>query len=133
MSLAGCIPELVAQGKLSEDQARRAQELFDGHSAELRKSMSPAAADAVASKRTLEALDFEAIHKRQNALLQVKATDFAEDWLTRGRRAFRRRRSQRPAWRRRPHSRRGSGRADQPESGEDAAAPDRGAPRGDRG
>jgi hypothetical protein len=49
-----------------------------------RRSMSPAAAEAAATKRTLDALDFEALEKRRRSLLQVKAQDFAEDWLTRG-------------------------------------------------
>jgi hypothetical protein len=78
------IPELLEQGKLTADQAERARELFDGHRAELERAMSPAAAEAVASQRTLDAVDFEAIEKRRRSLLQVKAADFAEDWLTRG-------------------------------------------------
>jgi hypothetical protein len=84
VSVGRCIPELLAQGKLTNDQADRARELFDGHSAELSKSMSPFAAEAVASKRTLDALDFEALERRRRTLLQVKAADFADAWLTRG-------------------------------------------------
>jgi hypothetical protein len=79
----------AGQAALRPDQAKRAQELYDGHAAELApigraRAMSPAAAEAVATKRTLDALDFEALEKRRRTLLQVKAQDFAEDWLTRG-------------------------------------------------
>lgn len=84
MSVGRCIPELLAKGKLSKDQANRARELFDGHSAELGQAMSPAAAETAASTRTLDALDFEALERRRRGLLQVRAADFAEDWLTRG-------------------------------------------------
>lgn len=84
MTVARCIPDLLEQGKLTADQADRARELFDGHRAELERAMSPAAAEAVASQRTLDAVDFEAIEKRRRSLLQVKASDFAEEWLTRG-------------------------------------------------
>jgi hypothetical protein len=84
MTVGRCIPGLLDQGKLNKDQADRARELFDGHAAELGRSMSPAAAEALASERVLSALDFEALEKRRRGLLQVKAADFAEDWLTRG-------------------------------------------------
>lgn len=84
MSVGRCIPELLAKGKLTKEQADRARELYDGHSAELARSMSPAAAEAAASKRALDAIDFEALEKRRRGLLQAKAQDFAEDWLTRG-------------------------------------------------
>lgn len=84
MSLGACIPDLVAQGRLTPKQAKKARDLFDGHAAELGRSMSPAAAEAVATKRTLEALEFEAIERSRRTLLQVKAQDFTEDWLTRG-------------------------------------------------
>jgi hypothetical protein len=84
MSIARCIPELLAQGRLTKAQADRAQELYDGHAAELGKSMSPFAAEAAASRRTLDALDFEELERRRRTLLQVKAQDFAADWLTRG-------------------------------------------------
>ena len=50
MSVGRCIPELLAEGKLDKDQADRARELYDGHAAELGQSMSPFAAEAVASK-----------------------------------------------------------------------------------
>jgi hypothetical protein len=84
MSVGRCIPELLEQGKLTKDQADRAQELFEGHSADLTRSMSPPAAEALASQRTLEAIDFEAVEAARRKLLQAKAQDFAEDWLTRG-------------------------------------------------
>jgi hypothetical protein len=84
MTIARCIPGLLEAGELSEDQAKRAQELYDGHAAELARDMSPAAAEAAATRRTLDALDFEAIEKRRRTLLQVKAQDFADEWLTRG-------------------------------------------------
>jgi hypothetical protein len=63
VSLGRCIPDLVAQGKLTPDQAERARALYEGHAAELGRSMSPAAAEAAATRRTLEALDFEEIRR----------------------------------------------------------------------
>ena len=84
MSVGRCIPELVAEGKLTKEQADRARELYDGHRADLERSMSPAAAEAAATRRTLDALDFEAEEAARRKLLQVKAQDFAADWLTRG-------------------------------------------------
>lgn len=84
MTLARCIPKLLAAGKLDKDQAKRAAELYDGHAAELGRSMAPAAAEALATKRALDGFDFEALEKRRKGLLQAKAADFAEDWLTRG-------------------------------------------------
>jgi hypothetical protein len=84
VSLGRCLPALVDQGKLSPDQAKHARELYDGHVEELTKSMSLASAEAVASKRTVDALDFEAAERKRRTLLQVKAQDFAEQWLTRG-------------------------------------------------
>lgn len=84
MSLGACIPGLEADGKLTPAQAARARTLFDDHAAELAKSMAPDAAAAMASKRAIDALDHEAILKRRRTLRQIAATDFAEDWLTRG-------------------------------------------------
>jgi hypothetical protein len=84
MSVGRCIPELLAQGRLTPAQAEKARELFEGHAAELSRSMSPFAAEAAASRRTLDALDFEQLERRRRTMLQVKAQDFAEDWLTRG-------------------------------------------------
>lgn len=84
MSLRRCILQLGHDGQLTPEQAQRAGDLYDAHAAELSRSMSGAAADAVASRRTLDALEYDALRRRQNALAQARAQDFAEDWLTRG-------------------------------------------------
>jgi hypothetical protein len=84
VSLGRCIPELLAAGKVSPERAVHARRRFDDQRSELEKSMAPDAAEAAASERTLNILDYEALHKRQAWLRQVKALDFAEDWLTRG-------------------------------------------------
>jgi hypothetical protein len=63
VSVGRCIPELLAQGKLTKTRPTGRSELFDGHSAELGEEHVAGAAEAVASKRTLDALDFEALER----------------------------------------------------------------------
>jgi hypothetical protein len=84
VSLGHCISGLVADGKLTDEQARRASETYQEHLADLRKTMGDDAAEAVASRKTVDALDFEAARRRQNTLRQVAAQSKMEDWLRRG-------------------------------------------------
>lgn len=84
MSLALCIPDLVAKGTITEDQGRKAQRLFGELQAELRRTLGPGAADAVASKRTAAALEFEAIERRRRELLRLDRERFIEQWLRGG-------------------------------------------------
>lgn len=84
MSLAVCIPDLLAKGTITPDQAQKAQRLFDEMSAQLRRSMSPDAAAATASVRAVEALEFEEIERRRRQLRQVATQQGIEDWLRGG-------------------------------------------------
>jgi hypothetical protein len=84
VSLGHCISGLVADGKLTDEQARRASETYQEHLTDLRKTMGDDAAEAIASRKTVDALDFEAARRRQNTLRQVAAQSKMEDWLRRG-------------------------------------------------
>jgi hypothetical protein len=84
VSLTVCIPDLLAKGIITPEQAKRAEEMFAENARDLRRSMSPDAADSVASSRTVEALEFEAARRRQNTLRQVNAQRSAEQWLRGG-------------------------------------------------
>ncbi|ODP39249.1 hypothetical protein [Sphingomonas turrisvirgatae] len=73
MSLAECIPEMVASGEID---AARAGEMLDLYSEMLefyRRSMGEGPAAARASEKTLEQLEFDAAHRKYQTLLQVKA------------------------------------------------------------
>jgi len=84
VSLTVCIPDLLAKGIITPEQARKAEAMFGEMRDELRRSMAPDAADSLASTRTVEAIDFEAQRKRQNTLRQIAAQRNAEQWLTHG-------------------------------------------------
>lgn len=73
MSLDRCIPDLVAQGKLTKGQGDRAAELYGRLQRHYRRSMGPPAADAVASRETVDALAREAAQSKRQKLLQVAA------------------------------------------------------------
>lgn len=84
MSLSRCIPDLVAAGALTEEQAARAEGMYQENIGDLRRSMSEDAADAIASRRTVEAIEFEVERKRLNTIRQVNAQRGAEAWLRGG-------------------------------------------------
>lgn len=84
MSLARCIPDMLLKRKISPELAERAETAFAGHAAELGRAMAPDAAEALASTRALDGLDFEARRKKLNGFRQINAQRFAENWLTRG-------------------------------------------------
>jgi hypothetical protein len=84
MSLSRCIPGLVERGAITPEQAARAAGEFEALSAELRRSMAPDAAEALASTRVVEAVEFEARRKRANALRQIDAQRRTEQWLRGG-------------------------------------------------
>ena len=64
MSLRPCLPGLVADGKLSQDQADRAAALFDELLPDMRRQFGDQAAEAMASDATLKALAADAARKR---------------------------------------------------------------------
>lgn len=59
-----CLPGLVAEGKLTQDQADRAGSLFDELAQDLRRQFGDQAADAMATDITLRAMQAEASRKR---------------------------------------------------------------------
>ena len=64
MSLRPCLPGLVADGKMSQEQADRAAALFDELLPDMRRQFGDQAAEAMASDATLKALSAEAARKR---------------------------------------------------------------------
>lgn len=73
MSLDRCIPELLAEGKLTKAQADEALAVYGRHQRAQRKAMGHAAADALASDYAARELEFSAAENRRRALLQVDA------------------------------------------------------------
>lgn len=73
MSLGACIPDLVAQGKLSPEKAQEAGALFDELHQVFRRQFGDQAASAMASDATIAQMRAAAALKRRQALLQVQA------------------------------------------------------------
>lgn len=73
MSLAACIPGLVESGQLSQEQGDRALEIYGRLRRQHGKNMGSAAAEAMASSETVEALARAAAQKKRQTLLQVAA------------------------------------------------------------
>lgn len=73
MSAGVCIPDLIAQGKIPKGKAaeaeKRYQQLLDVYD----RRMGGAAAEALATRNVLKALEKEALLKKRRMLLQVKA------------------------------------------------------------
>ncbi|NIJ34342.1 hypothetical protein [Sphingomonas oligoaromativorans] len=77
MSLERCIPGLVAQGKLTQEQADDAMAVYGPLRERFRASMGDAAAEALASERTVAALEHKAVQSKRQKLLQVKVQQTA--------------------------------------------------------
>lgn len=73
MSLRPCLPGLVAEGKLSQEQADRAGSLFDELHQDFRRQFGDQAADAMATDATLKALSAEATRKKFLAAQGIRA------------------------------------------------------------
>jgi hypothetical protein len=73
MSLAACIPELLASGKIKKADADRANRTYKRHFEGLRGAMGDEAAAAEATTRALDELDYAAKLKRRQAGLQIRA------------------------------------------------------------
>jgi hypothetical protein len=83
MTIARCIPDLLRDGRLTPDQAKRAQELFDGHSAELAEHVAGGGrggGDAADARRD----GFRGAARSAGAAAAGQGQDFADAWLTRG-------------------------------------------------
>lgn len=79
MSLALCIPDLLANGDIDARQAGEMLSLFGSLKSEYRKTMGDEAADALASTRALEQLTTTKMQRKRQALLQVQGQRTA--WL----------------------------------------------------
>ena len=79
MSLALCIPDLLANGEIDARQADEMLSLFGALKSEYRKTMGDEAADAIASSRALEQLTTTKLQRKRQALLQVQGQRTA--WL----------------------------------------------------
>lgn len=79
MSLAVCIPDLLANGEIDARQADEMLALFGALRSEYRKTMGDEAADAVASTRALDQLETAKRERKRQALLTVQGQRTA--WL----------------------------------------------------
>lgn len=73
MSMKPCLPGLVSEGKLTQEQADRAGALFDELQQDLRRQFGDQAADAMATDATLKALAAEAARKKFLAAQTIRA------------------------------------------------------------
>lgn len=73
MSMKPCLPGLVAEGKLSQEQADRAGALFDELHQDFRRQFGDQAADAMATDATLKAMAAEATRKKFLAAQTIRA------------------------------------------------------------
>lgn len=77
MSLGACIPDLIASGKLTAEEGERMKRLFDQYERHYRRTMSPEAAAAEASTRTLGELVAQAALNKRQTLLSIQARERA--------------------------------------------------------
>lgn len=73
MSMKPCLPGLVAEGKLSQEQADRAGALFDDLQQDFRRQFGDQAADAMATDAALKAMAAEATRKKFLAAQTIRA------------------------------------------------------------
>ena len=73
MSLSVCIPDLIEQGKLKGEKADRAKSIYDGLLVQYEGKFGRAAAEAMATKKTIEALETDLAHKKLVVGLTAKA------------------------------------------------------------
>ncbi|KEZ00158.1 hypothetical protein AI27_11150 [Sphingomonas sp. BHC-A] len=75
MSLSVCIPDLIEQGKIPKSKAREAQRMYEELLARYDHQMGDDAAKAMATQKTVEAMERAFLQKKRQALLQVAAQD----------------------------------------------------------
>lgn len=73
MSLINCLPGLVAEGKLSQEQADRAAEIYGRRERFHRRVMDPAAAASAAGEDTVRAMEVQAQRRKRLELKQLAA------------------------------------------------------------
>ena len=76
MSLKNCIVEGVNEGRITQQQAQGATDLFESLEAELVESLGVEGAAAAAGKQAFDQLKYDAVRRKQHNLLRIKA--FAE-------------------------------------------------------
>jgi hypothetical protein len=66
VTIRRCIPELLGQGKINDEQAGRMRDLYEGFERQFGD-------DAAASEATAKAFEYEAALKRRQTALQLRA------------------------------------------------------------
>jgi hypothetical protein len=73
MSLRRCIPEMLNDGRIDEQQAERMRRLFDEYHDDYRNLFGESVADHMASQKAIDVFAGEALQAKRQALLQVTA------------------------------------------------------------
>lgn len=73
MSLRRCIPEMLGDGRLNDDQAQRLGGLYDELERDYASKFGQQAGEAMASKEAVDRFQADALHKRRQATLQIAA------------------------------------------------------------
>ncbi len=73
MALGVCIPDLIAQGKIKGERAARAQQLYDELLLQYERRFGRGAAESMATKATVDALEREMVTRQRQSLLQAQA------------------------------------------------------------
>ena len=76
MSLKNCIVEGVNEGRITQQQAQEATDLFESLESELVESLGVEGAAAAAGKQAFDQLKYDAVRRKQHNLLRIKK--FAE-------------------------------------------------------
>ncbi len=71
MSFIACLAKLQAEGKIDRERARRFQDEFDRLHGQYRKSMGDVAALDLASRDTMDALEWQALTDRRQKMMQI--------------------------------------------------------------
>lgn len=81
MTISTCVAGLVAEGRIAKGKAAEADRLYAKHFAALKHTMGESAAATEASERTIRALDAQALHRKRQVLLGMKAQADTADRL----------------------------------------------------
>lgn len=73
MSLRRCIPEMLGDGRLNREQADRLGGLFDELERDYSTKFGRQSAEAMASEEAVRRFEADAVHRRRQAALQIKA------------------------------------------------------------
>jgi hypothetical protein len=73
MSMKRCIPEMLNDGRLNREQADRLGGLYDELEADFSSKFGKQAADAMASEEAVKRFEADALHRKRQAALQIRA------------------------------------------------------------